>query len=370
MCGAFVTEKASSVRCAEAPAERLRVKPIRFIVALRYFGGAAGFFIQMAATMVHGFGNAAAQQRAPPGNTSGGRCSSARSTFLSVSWGASGSKWRMMPPAANCFAGRTNAMGGPMSDYGNTENVVRRRSIFPTVRLRRPGGLRGWRSLIRVEHDGIDVRVAVHRFPNPQSAGAIIFMTTGDFGRIVRLMGWIVYFGEDILCKLDHKPDDGEIRSYFRQWWARLPRPKSRPAPDHLGWRHWRWESGRKLLVSPAYPAIWIDGELRCDRPIDMTTPEPDGEYGIHAYLLPRYPKLIAGDWRNDGGSQTIWGVVERLGDSVVGEKGWRAEWVIIRELHVPPTVIEDVSAAYPHIPMYETPRLLPTLSPSFLEGD
>jgi hypothetical protein len=59
------------------------------------------------------------------------------------------------------------------------------------------------------------------------------------------------------------------------------------------------------------------------------------GRAGIHALRVPC-------DWRRANpavteiGNHHVHGLVERFGRYVLGTEGWRAEWVVIRELMAP----------------------------------
>lgn len=102
---------------------------------------------------------------------------------------------------------------------------------------------------------------------------------------------------------------------------------------DNMGWRGWNWDTQEKRLVSPAYRAIWDGPELRTDKWCFEDTLR--GVAGIHARRVPR-------DWKaalwggHDAPESTVTGLVERFGKFVLGELGWRAEWVIIRKLLAP----------------------------------
>src|SRR5262245_6306358 len=120
-----------------------------------------------------------------------------------------------------------------------------------------------------------------------------------------------------------------------RQRWARAahasaPAPD---APDTLGWRGWRWNG--RVLVSPMQRTEGHDTTLRAEEWSDSAAVR--GFAGIHARRLPR-------DWRKadplltEIGRCDVHGIVERFGRFVLGTEGWRAEWVVIRELMAPDT--------------------------------
>jgi hypothetical protein len=107
----------------------------------------------------------------------------------------------------------------------------------------------------------------------------------------------------------------------------------SSDAPDTLGWRGWRWDG--QVLISPMQGTEWHDATLRVLEWADSAAVR--GVAGIHARRLPR-------DWRRadpaatEIGHCTVHGIVERFGRYVLGTEGWRAEWVVIRELMAPDT--------------------------------
>jgi len=104
-------------------------------------------------------------------------------------------------------------------------------------------------------------------------------------------------------------------------------------APDTLGWRGWRFDG--EVLISPTRGTRWCDNTLRAERWSDSDAVRGLG--GIHARRLPR-------DWGQadpsvtDIGRCDVHGIVERFGRYVLGTEGWRAEWVVIRELMAPDT--------------------------------
>jgi hypothetical protein len=122
--------------------------------------------------------------------------------------------------------------------------------------------------------------------------------------------------------------DEFEISSIEERRWARKPSPD---APDTLGWRGWKWNGS--VLISPIKGTKWHDPTLRAEVWVDSAA--VSGEAGIHAARVPR-------DWHRAGrefteiGNCEIHGIVERFGRYVLGTEGWRAEWVVIRELMAP----------------------------------
>ena len=138
-----------------------------------------------------------------------------------------------------------------------------------------------------------------------------------------------------------HWPSRSEIVAAVRQarkqqeWreaQARVLAP-SPDAPDTLGWRGWLWDGS--VLISPVQRTPWHDTTLYAANWSDSAAVR--GEAGIHARRLPC-------DWRRtdprltEFGNCHVHGIVERFGCYVLGSEGWRAEWVIIRELMAPPT--------------------------------
>jgi hypothetical protein len=136
----------------------------------------------------------------------------------------------------------------------------------------------------------------------------------------------------------DHLPLRDEIAAAIRA--DRIAQP-SRTAPDHLGHRAWYWDPKAGCLVSPHQGTPWHSPELREEHWTEADVVR--GTAGIHARRLPR-------DWRRAGwtagarqegpapedGKILVHGVVERAGRYVLGTTGWRAEWVLIRELSAP----------------------------------
>jgi hypothetical protein len=102
-------------------------------------------------------------------------------------------------------------------------------------------------------------------------------------------------------------------------------------APDSLGWRGWGLEGD--VLVSPFQKTPWHDATLRAEAWSDRAAVQ--GTAGIHARRVPvdwlRVDPLFGPALACD-----VHGIVERFGRYVLGTEGWRAEWVVIRELLVP----------------------------------
>lgn len=118
--------------------------------------------------------------------------------------------------------------------------------------------------------------------------------------------------------------------------------------PDTLGWRAWKWNCG--TLVSPIQFTPWLTNELRVENWSDDEAVW--GAAGIHARRMPKDWTTL--DWPGPGdGPEIVTGIVERFGRYVLGDKGWRAEWVIIRALRAPSTEIGlALEAAYPDVPV------------------
>ena len=88
------------------------------------------------------------------------------------------------------------------------------------------------------------------------------------------------------------------------------------------------------MLVSPMQRTPWHEASLRAEQWSDSDAVR--GVAGIHARRMPC-------DWRRvdprsfpEIGRCDVHGIVERFGRYVLGTEGWRAEWVVIRELMAP----------------------------------
>lgn len=131
---------------------------------------------------------------------------------------------------------------------------------------------------------------------------------------------------------------------------ARSPAPIHKPSakyPNTLGWRSWVWDLTAKELRSPVQATAWNGPELRCDRWDEADVVR--GVAGIHAHLVPDdWHALPIPESPNGGRAYAelhdgqlhacvaVQGIVERFGKFVLGVEGWRAEWVVIRELCAP----------------------------------
>ena len=105
-------------------------------------------------------------------------------------------------------------------------------------------------------------------------------------------------------------------------------------APDTLGWRAWNCRGG--LLLSPLRRTHWHDATLKAETWSDEQAVR--GAAGIHARRMPKDWLRVDARWFPEIGRCDVHGVVERFGRYVLGTEGWRAEWVIIRELMAPDT--------------------------------
>lgn len=135
----------------------------------------------------------------------------------------------------------------------------------------------------------------------------------------------------------------------------RMISPEPMPGqPDHLGWRCWRWDVVEHVLRSPNQSTAWPTPELRVERWRDGSALR--GVAGIHARRLPlswRHAAWPAGEPRGD-----VTGVVERFGRYVLGTEGWRAEWVVIRELMAPDVAtMLAIMRAYPEVRIHLSPH-------------
>lgn len=145
------------------------------------------------------------------------------------------------------------------------------------------------------------------------------------------------------------RPSRKELADTLR----RLRNSDSRPSykrPDTLGWRTFGWHPTKHCLVSPSQGTLWDTPELRIENWNEGSVVR--GAAGIHACRLPR------GDWRtaqrpSDMPWHPILALVERFGKFVLGSEGWRAEWVIIKELLAPDeSTARALRRVYPELPI------------------
>jgi hypothetical protein len=114
--------------------------------------------------------------------------------------------------------------------------------------------------------------------------------------------------------------------------WQRATAPAA-DMPDTLGWRVWNWDG--RVLVSPIQGTPWHEPSLRAEQWSDSDAVR--GVAGIHARRMPcDWRRIDARSFPEAGGD--VHGIVERFGRYVLGTEGWRAEWVVIRELMAPNT--------------------------------
>jgi hypothetical protein len=118
--------------------------------------------------------------------------------------------------------------------------------------------------------------------------------------------------------------------------------------PNTMGWRYFGVDPDG-CLVSPAHYARWEDGELRAKEwNKDMVV---RGAAGIHALLAPEMWRHLHVDQFPEG---AVTALVERFGHYVLGEDGWRAEWVVIREITAPSKdLAAKIRKFYPDIPVH-----------------
>lgn len=139
-------------------------------------------------------------------------------------------------------------------------------------------------------------------------------------------------------------------------------------APDTLGWRLWLWDPVQRALISPVQGTRWPeDGILTADnwgasslagiyalrmpQCIDKALPH------LQRAFLPIF--LAAFDYMGTHNSEcgrkhiaevVVWGVVERWGNAIIGENGWRAETVAIKYVFAEPETAAAIRKAYPSI--------------------
>lgn len=142
--------------------------------------------------------------------------------------------------------------------------------------------------------------------------------------------------------------------------WGMPPAPQHTPPhlkadpkqPDTLGWREWRWSDADECLESPSQHTKWPEAEL-----VVPNWDEGDavrGVSGIHAHLVPKHWKILcqqSGEYVQADDPVRVHGIVERFGKYVLGTEGWRAEWVVIKELMAPSTEVGlKIERAYPDV--------------------
>lgn len=137
-----------------------------------------------------------------------------------------------------------------------------------------------------------------------------------------------------------------------RAAWAKEQRDgRSDQSPafkDIFGFRTWEMRSG--ILFSPQQNTPWPTPMLEAEN--WSVSAALRGRAGIHARLVPR-------SWKeryNTGydAPTYVCGIVERFGQSVVGETGWRAERVVIRALAAADFNQQmALMATYPEVPVF-----------------
>jgi hypothetical protein len=124
-------------------------------------------------------------------------------------------------------------------------------------------------------------------------------------------------------------------------------------APSTLGWRGWNFNTTTCLLESSSFHTTWHDLELRINNWDESEVVH--GTRGIHAHRVPINWKIALNQ-----GYGNVTGIVERYGRYVLGEQGWRAEWVVIRKLLAPTQEIGfALEKAYPdaQVEYFDTER-------------
>jgi hypothetical protein len=182
-------------------------------------------------------------------------------------------------------------------------------------------------------------------------------VTRSTAANIIRSSGsWKLIKGEhldydkDLVAKWLVRPTRSEIAAAIRRWRKLDPRPSFRK-PNTLGWRTFAWHPTKHCLMSPSQGTLWTEPELRVEDWQDKFTGVRN-HAGIHACRLPR------GDWRKarppqDMPQHAILTLVERAGKFVLGTEGWRAEWVLIKEILAPDeATARALRRTYPEIPI------------------
>lgn len=145
------------------------------------------------------------------------------------------------------------------------------------------------------------------------------------------------------------RPNRADLAEAIKRWRRNDSRP-SYKRPDTLGWRTFDWHPNKRCMQSGVQGTLWLDPEMRTEDWSESSAVR--GTSGIHACRLPK------GDWRKankpgDMPQGPILGLVERFGKFVLGSEGWRAEWVLVKELLCADAALaRQVKAAYPDIPV------------------
>ncbi|MCC6775660.1 MAG: hypothetical protein IT537_03330 [Hyphomicrobiales bacterium] len=117
------------------------------------------------------------------------------------------------------------------------------------------------------------------------------------------------------------------------------------PRAEYLGWRGWNVTEDGSLL-SPFQKTKWHSAECRVEQWDSSATMR--GVAGIHALWVP--PQWRAARAHHEMGG-SVHGIVERFGRAVLGTEGWRAEWVVVREILAPDDAIAAaIRRQYPDV--------------------
>ena len=185
-----------------------------------------------------------------------------------------------------------------------------------------------------------------------RSAGVWLLSYAGDEWRRVTLA---IYMS---------RPARREIAEAIRYHRTRRMNPWADPM---LGWRAWRWDPEAKCLVSPHQETRRESDHLVAERWSGMDAVR--GHAGIHARRMPMN-WLRAGwpEWDGDSAPPaseiSVTGVVEIAPGAryVLGETGWRAQSVIIRELCAPSVeIMLELIKRYPGVRVHLAPGVAST---------
>lgn len=138
-------------------------------------------------------------------------------------------------------------------------------------------------------------------------------------------------------------------------------------APDTLGWRCWIWTHDNKLISPYFNTVVWHSETMQAEN-WGSYDDSRNNSVGIHALLMPinwrqaGYPyfptaqlKLLCNLDQIRG--SVITGIVERFGKFVLGDLGWRSEWVIIKELQTDSPCIADLlQQRFPQVSVFLKP--------------
>lgn len=196
---------------------------------------------------------------------------------------------------------------------------------------------------------------------NPRSYGPYTlehrrtFYRNKTYGGGLRTTEWILARGEQKLGAWGRRPPRATIAEFIRN---DRRRRQEIAKTSQLGWRTFHWSFSHMRLKSPAQGTIWDGPELVVQEGHWSTDEAIRGHSGIHACRLP-----IEADWKEALRPHDMpWGplvaLCERFGKYVLGEVGWRAEWVIIREILCPTAeVARVVQMIYPEVKVHVAPE-------------